>query len=90
MIRLLIAYTGNVQGVGFRWNVSNIAKSFTVTGYVMNLLSGKVELLVEGEKNEVFKMISELELKLNGFWQFKQVEQKEGQSHYNVFKIRYY
>ena len=44
-----IKYNGNVQGVGFRWNVFELSKSYSVTGYVKNLASGEVELLVEGK-----------------------------------------
>ena len=48
--RMHIKYNGNVQGVGFRWNVFELSKSYSVTGYVKNLASGEVELLVEGKK----------------------------------------
>jgi acylphosphatase len=47
-----VFYDGNVQGVGFRWSVRNIAKGFDVTGSVRNLRDGRVELLVTGEDDE--------------------------------------
>ncbi len=48
-----VFYEGNVQGVGFRWSVRNIAKGFDVTGSVRNLRDGRVELLVTGADDEV-------------------------------------
>jgi acylphosphatase len=48
-----VFYEGNVQGVGFRWSVRNIAKGFDVTGSVRNLADGRVELLVIGSEDEV-------------------------------------
>ena len=48
-----VFYEGNVQGVGFRWSVRNIAKGFDVTGSVRNLPDGRVELLTTGEEDEV-------------------------------------
>jgi acylphosphatase len=48
-----VFYEGNVQGVGFRWSVRNIAKGFDVTGSVRNLRDGRVELLATGDDEEV-------------------------------------
>ena len=53
MISLQVFYEGNVQGVGFRWTVRHIAKGFDVTGWVRNLVDGRVELQVNGEETEV-------------------------------------
>ena len=50
---LQVFYEGNVQGVGFRWSVRNIAKGFDVTGSVRNLRDGRVELLAAGDEEEV-------------------------------------
>jgi len=48
-----VFYEGNVQGVGFRWTVRNIAKGFDVTGWIRNLPDGRVEMQVNGEESEV-------------------------------------
>ena len=48
-----VFYEGNVQGVGFRWSVRQIAKGFDVTGSVRNLRDGRVELQASGGQSEV-------------------------------------
>lgn len=51
--RLQVFYAGHVQGVGFRYTVKNLAHGFEVVGNVRNLSDGRVELVVEGEKDEL-------------------------------------
>ena len=53
MISLQVFYEGNVQGVGFRWTIRHIAKGFDITGWVRNLVDGRVELQINGEEDEV-------------------------------------
>ena len=48
-----VFYEGNVQGVGFRYSVRQIAKGFDVTGSVRNLPDGRVQLQAAGEEDEV-------------------------------------
>jgi acylphosphatase len=52
-ISLQVFYDGNVQGVGFRYSVKHIATGFDVTGSVRNLRDGRVELIAQGEEDEV-------------------------------------
>jgi acylphosphatase len=48
-----VFYEGNVQGVGFRYSVKQVAQGFDITGSVRNLRDGRVELLATGEEDEV-------------------------------------
>lgn len=48
-----VFYSGNVQGVGFRYTVSQIAERFAVVGYVENLADGRMHLLAEGAEAEL-------------------------------------
>lgn len=48
-----IFYSGYVQGVGFRYTVKSVAAGFEVAGTVRNLLDGRVELVVEGPREEL-------------------------------------
>lgn len=49
--------TGGVQGVGFRWGAREAAHRFGVTGWARNRLDGSVEAEVEGEPEQVERML---------------------------------
>ena len=51
--RLHVYFSGHVQGVGFRYSVKQLSLEFDVTGWVKNLPDGRVELMAEGERNEL-------------------------------------
>lgn len=53
MSAVQVFYEGNVQGVGFRYSVKQIAKGFDVAGFVRNLRDGRVELQASGADDEV-------------------------------------
>jgi len=53
MSAVQVFYEGNVQGVGFRYSVKQIARGFDVTGFVRNLRDGRVELQASGAEEEV-------------------------------------
>ena len=46
-------YHGRVQGVGFRYSTRNISRQFCVHGFVRNLTDGTVELVAQGESQEL-------------------------------------
>jgi len=50
---MTVFYSGRVQGVGFRYTVKSITPGFEVTGTVRNLEDGRVELIAEGEREEL-------------------------------------
>ena len=68
MMARRIFYKGKVQGVGFRFGVRQIAEGFSVAGYASNLPDGRVEVFLQGEKEEVEAMEKEIgESHLAGF-----------------------
>lgn len=56
-------YEGRVQGVGFRRIAESLASLYKVTGYVMNLSDGRVELHVEGRIDEIDDFVLEIDKK---------------------------
>jgi len=55
-IRLFI--TGSVQGIFFRQFVKDKADKMGVKGYVRNLEDGRVEIFIEGNKDNVEQMLN--------------------------------
>jgi acylphosphatase len=53
---------GRVQGVFFRDFVARRATELGLTGYVRNLPDGSVEVLTEGERNQLEKLTSYLKV----------------------------
>jgi acylphosphatase len=51
--RAHIWISGKVQGVFYRDNTRRWAKSMGLSGWVRNLPDGRVEVLVEGEKDSI-------------------------------------
>ncbi|MGH7718567.1 MAG: acylphosphatase, partial [Gemmatimonadaceae bacterium] len=52
---------GQVQGVGFRWFVREVARRHGLSGWVKNLDDGSVELAVQGDSASVERFLEEVE-----------------------------
>jgi acylphosphatase len=53
-----VCYSGRVQGVGFRYTAQHLAGGYAVAGHVRNLADGDVELVAEGEADEVERFLA--------------------------------
>ena len=58
--RRTILFSGRVQGVGFRATAVHLAHDLALSGGVMNLPDGRVELVVEGAPKEIDILIERL------------------------------
>ena len=69
-----VYYSGHVQGVGFRYQIFQIAKEFEITGFVHNLPDGRVQLHAQGEVTEVKLFLDEISYQLESF--IREIEKK--------------
>jgi len=83
-----IVYSGNVQGVGFRYTTHGLAQRYAVAGYVRNLPSGNVELVADGEPGEIERFLSALEGRMAGYIEDKTVLD-EPPGNFTGFAIRH-
>jgi acylphosphatase len=49
--------SGDVQGLGFRQAIADKANEQGVTGWVRNLRDGRVEAVLEGPRDEVYRVV---------------------------------
>lgn len=56
-MRARIFVMGFVHGVGFRRFIRSKARSLGITGWVKNLPDGRVEILANGKKEDIEKLI---------------------------------
>jgi acylphosphatase len=62
-----VHFTGRVQGVGFRYQTSQVAREYEVSGYVTNLSDGRVRLEAEGPATEVDAFVNSVGERMHGF-----------------------
>ena len=55
-----ISFSGRVQGVGFRFTAQRIAIRYELRGYVRNTLDGEVEVLAQGESEDIDDFVRDL------------------------------
>ncbi len=60
-VRRHIVFTGRVQGVGFRYRASYVARAREVTGWVKNNWDGSVEMEAQGTEDAIDKMLAALQ-----------------------------
>lgn len=51
---------GRVQGVGFRYHTLKSAQEYGLKGWVRNLYDGRVEVLAEGEHQDLNLLLADL------------------------------
>ena len=84
-----VHYSGQVQGVGFRYTTRNIAQQFHVTGYVRNLRNGSVEVIVEGEADELDRFLADLQERMRNYLREVQVDRTAATQQFEGFEIRF-
>lgn len=84
-----IYLSGRVQGVGFRAFIRKKAAIYNLNGWAKNLADGRVELVINGEKDKIRKMINEVK-EGPSFARVDDLEvQAEELKSFNDFEIRF-
>jgi acylphosphatase len=82
-----IFFAGNVQGVGFRFTAQSVAKRYELTGFVRNNHDGKVEMLIQGQTQDIEDCLRDLQetFAISDF----ESQQVESDPSYNDFRIKF-
>ena len=87
--RLWVIVEGRVQGVGFRYFVSQAAENLGLQGWVRNRWDDTVELIAEGERAELEKLLVKVERgPSSAFVSRLQVEWLPATGEFGGFRVR--
>lgn len=89
MIRRTVFFSGQVQGVGFRYTARHLATRHRVGGYVRNLTDGRVEAVVEGDEAEVQRFIDAVNEEMSGCVRDVQCNDSPATGEFTRFEIRF-
>jgi acylphosphatase len=90
MNRLHITVSGTVQGVFFRANAVSVATKLGLKGFVRNLPDGSVEIVAEGEKELLEKLLEWCSHGPEGASVTKtETKWEENKNEFRDFRVRY-
>ncbi len=85
---MTVWYSGNVQGVGFRYTAKTVAAGYEVTGIIRNQPDGRVELVAEGTRAELAAFRAGIQdAGLAGFIRDEQVTWAAAKNEFRGFEI---
>lgn len=87
--RLDVRFTGQVQGVGFRYTAQGLAQRRPVTGFVRNLPDGSVRLVVEGDAAELDGLVQDIQRAFEGQIRETVTDRRPASGELTGFSIRY-
>lgn len=90
MKQLHLIVTGRVQGVGFRYFAQMKAHDHQITGWVRNRTDGTVEIVAEGEKQNIYHYLKHIQ-DGSPFSTVKavKVDERDAVSNFHSFTIKY-
>jgi acylphosphatase len=84
-----IIFTGQVQGVGFRFTAFNTANRHQLTGFVCNLPDGTVEMLIQGTSEAIDDCIRDIKEYFSGYIRETEIGEIPPNPQYKDFKITF-
>ncbi len=81
-------FFGRVQGVGFRFTTAHLAEDCDVTGYVRNCSDGSVELVAQGSKADIERLLACLDEHFAGYIERRTDEVYSPDQPFTSFEVR--
>ncbi len=89
MKRARFLFFGRVQGIGFRYTTSSIARRHEVVGYVHNLRDGSVELEIEGQEPAIRAFTDEIKRTVSGYIQNISESWSDATGEFSTFEVKF-
>ncbi len=89
IIQVHCYFSGIVQGVGFRFTSRYLARKHNLKGWVRNLYDGRVELVAQGEKQNIMNFLEDLKSEFSGYIKNIDLEWQTPQEEFEDFEIRF-
>ena len=89
MVAKHIIFTGQVQGVGFRFTAHRLARLNQLKGFVRNLPDGTVEMLAQGYSEDVDNCITDIKEYFTGYIRKTKTEDLPIDPRYKEFNITF-
>jgi acylphosphatase len=84
-----ILFSGQVQGVGFRYTANRIAGRYNITGFVRNLPDGDVEMLAQGPEQDIDNCLADIQDHFAGYIRDTRIEPVPCNSRHTDFRITF-
>ena len=84
-----IIFTGQVQGISFRFTALDIANRYKLTGLVRNLPDGTVEMIAQGPSDDVAGCIRDIKEAFESYIREIKTEEIPPGPKYTDFKITF-
>lgn len=88
--RLHVCYTGEVQGVGFRFTAERLGVSLGLAGWVRNLSDGRVEIACEGKEEALKEFLNKINDVFKRYIKDADVTWAGATGEFEGFEVRFY
>ena len=82
-----IYYSGQVQGIGFRYTLQDLANNQKVRGWVKNLDDTRVEVLVEAEEDTLNSFLQQVNQHFSRYIQDVNIEWLPASGEFRDFRV---
>jgi len=87
--RIHVYYSGTVQGVGFRFTAERVANSLGLDGWVKNLNDGRVEVVCEGDEEQLKNFLKKIDEVFRVYIRDTDVAWADETSRHHGFDVRF-